>query len=73
MAKDSDGAIIVSCLFLFFKVFILVPLFSALLYGVLSSMENVPTWVWVVFWTYGPIAILTALLGGVCEAVLKKE
>lgn len=70
MSKDKDAAI--GCLMHLLRLFVLLPLWLSIMFGVLTHIDA-PTWLWVVFWIYAPSILVIGLLTGIVEAALKSD
>ena len=57
------------CLTAMARLAITLPIWYALLFGILSRIET-PAWMWVAFWIYMPVGILLSILEEMIKASL---
>lgn len=70
MSSDKEKVAITGCVVAIVTLFVQVPLFGAMLYGVIQACEA-PGWVWVIFWIYVPVCFLLGVFRSIIEALTK--
>ena len=64
MATPTDkqaAALLSGCVGVFLYLFVQMPLWAILLYVLLDAVHAAP-WVWVIYWIYLPVGVLTAFI-----------
>lgn len=69
--KDNSEVVWIGCLPMCWSLFVTLPLWLAILYGVISLMPNAPTWLSICFWVYVPCVMLGAVINGIASAIIK--
>jgi len=67
MAGSTESKMI-GCVFGMVGIVVLLPLWYLMMYTILD-MVQVPTWCWVVFWTYAPLNIMWQLGSKFIESI----
>lgn len=71
--KDKpDARILSGCVAACWRLFLTIPLFCALMYGLVASV-NPPQWVWIVFWIYVPVCIIGGMFSGLVKVIGNSE
>ncbi len=61
MAKPDDtGLVLGGCVVAVARLMIIFPIWYALLFGILQRVDA-PAWMWVAYWVYVPVCVLSGL------------
>jgi Ca2+/Na+ antiporter len=68
--KDSEKTFVnlVGCLPAAWRLLVSLPMWAAILYGILGSLPALPQWVHIVFWIFVPVSAIGLILNAICTA-----
>ncbi len=63
-AKESEAEQYAGCLLIAWSLFLTTPMWLVLLFALMQA-NDMPTWSWVLYWVYCPVAMIGVILAGI--------
>lgn len=71
VADKNEDVVWLGCLPMMWQLFVTLPLFLVIVYGIIQQLHDAPQWLTICFWVYVPSCILGAIVTGITSAIVK--